>query len=96
MILRKENRTLMQQLGFVVWLSCSAEETYERTSKGNDRPLLQCEDPMAVIKTMLNERSPLYEEASHLKISTSGLDFDEISCGILESACYHFASNEEE
>lgn len=93
MILRSENRELLRQLGFVVWLSCSAEETYERTVRNNSRPLLQCDDPMAEIKKMLKQRSPLYDEAAHLKISTSDLEFHEISCGVLESARYHFGSN---
>lgn len=93
MVLRAENRALLRQLGFVVWLSCSAEETYHRTARTNSRPLLQCDDPMAVITKMLNERSPLYDEAAHLKISTSGLEFNEISCGILESARYHFGTH---
>ncbi|MBK1831843.1 shikimate kinase [Verrucomicrobiaceae bacterium R5-34] len=92
MVLRPENRELLQQLGFVVWLFCSAEETYERTSRNNNRPLLQCNDPMGLISHMLSDRTPLYEDASHLKISTSGLEFDEISCGILESARYHFGT----
>ena len=42
MILRSENRELLRQLGFVVWLSCSVEESYERTVRNNSRPLLQC------------------------------------------------------
>jgi len=96
MIVRPENRILLRRLGFVVWLSCSAQETLERTSRNNNRPLLQGEDPMAVIRRMLDERSPLYDEAAHLKISTSDLEFDEISCGILESACYHFGSHSED
>ena len=92
MVLKPENRGLLRQLGFVVWLSCTDEETFERTSRNNKRPLLQCDDPMSLITRMLDERAPYYDEASHLKISTSGLEFDEISCGILESARYHFGS----
>ena len=95
-ILKEKNRLLLRQLGFVVWLACSAEETYQRTSRNNNRPLLQCDDPMKLINNMLNQRSPLYEEASHLKINTSGLEFDEISCGILESARYHFGTHAED
>ena len=96
MILREENRALLRQLGFVVWLSCSAEETYQRTARTNTRPLLQCDDPMAVITKMLNECSPLYDKAAHLKISTSDLEFNEIFCGILESARYHFGTHSDD
>lgn len=92
MVGREQNRPLLRQLGFVVWLSCTPEDILERTSRNSNRPLLQCDDPMQAITQLLTERSPLYEETAHLKINTSGLDFNEISCGILESARYHFGS----
>lgn len=93
MVCRPENRALLRQLGFVVWLKCSAEDIYARTSKNNDRPLLQCEDPMQAINNLLKDRSPLYEETAHLQVNTTGLSMDEVSCGILESARYHFGTS---
>ena len=95
MVVKEENRRLLQKLGFVVWLSCSAEEIYQRTSRSTHRPLLQCNDPMTAIAELLGIRTPMYEDASHMKISTSGLDFDEIACGIHESASYHFSNPSE-
>ncbi len=92
MVIKPENRTLLRQLGFVVWLSCPPEEILDRTSRNTNRPLLQCDDPMSVITSLLKERTPFYEETAHLTITTSGLHFDEITCGILESARYYFAS----
>ena len=92
MITRPDNLPLLRQLGFVVWLSCTPEDIFTRTSRNSNRPLLQCDDPMAVITSLLKERSPLYEQTAHLKINTSDLEFSEISCGILESARYHFGS----
>lgn len=91
-VTRPGNLTLLHQLGFVVWLSCSPEEIYQRTSRNPNRPLLQCDDPMSVITRLLDERSPSYSEAADLTIDTSGLDFDEICFGILESARYHFST----
>ena len=90
MPVRPENRPLLRSLGFVVWLSCSPEDTLERTSRSNDRPLLQNDNPMETITRLLAERSPYYQQTAHLEINTSGLAFDEITCGILESARYHF------
>lgn len=92
MVSSPENRALLRQLGFVVWLKCSTEEIYKRTSKNNDRPLLQCKDPVKTIDKLLQERSPLYAQTAHLEINTTGLSLDEVSCGILESARYYFGS----
>ncbi len=86
------NIPLLKQLGFVVWLACSPEVIFERTSRNSNRPLLQCDNPMELIHTLLDQRNPLYQEASHLKINSSNLEIDELTCGILESARYHFSA----
>lgn len=91
-VTRPENMALLRQLGFVVWLSCPPEVTYERTSRNSNRPLLQCDNPMEVITKLLDEREPLYQSASHLKINSGNLEISEITCGILESARYHFSA----
>ncbi len=92
MPIREQNQALLRELGFVVLLSCDAEVIYQRTSRASNRPLLNCEDPLAKINSMLKERLPIYEKSAHIEINTSSLDFNEISCGILESARYHFGS----
>ena len=91
-ITRPENIPLLRKLGFVVWLSCTPKDIYDRTSRNNNRPLLQCENPNELIIKMLGERSPQYKDCAHLKINSSSLDINEITCGILESARYHFSS----
>ena len=86
----EENRTLLKQLGYVVWLCAPIEVILERTSKNRNRPLLQTEDPAAKIQLLMDQRYPLYEEVSHLNLDTSGLDFSELATGILECARYFF------
>jgi shikimate kinase len=93
-ITRPENIPLLRKLGFVVWLSCSPEVIYERTSRNNNRPLLQCDNPKELITHLLDQREAHYQASSHLKISSSNLAISEITCGILESARYHFSSPE--
>ena len=90
-VTRKANRRLVKQLGYVVWLQTPVEEILRRTSRNHDRPLLKTEDPEEKIRKLLAEREPLYKECADLSLDTSDLDAKEISCGILESARYHFA-----
>ena len=89
---RKRNRRLIRQLGYVVWLQVSREVILQRTRRNRDRPLLRTRDPEARIKRLLAEREPLYREVADLELDTTGLDAEEIACGILESARYHFTS----
>lgn len=90
---RRINRRLLKQLGYVVWLQVTPATILERTSRNRDRPLLQTEDPAQKIRDLLEVREPLYREAADLTLETSGLDANEIACGILESARYHFSSS---
>lgn len=92
LVTRRANRRTLKQLGYVVWLQVSPETILERTERNRDRPLLQTEDPQARIGALLAEREPMYREAADLELETTGLDAEEIACGILESARYHFTS----
>jgi shikimate kinase len=93
-VVRPENRSLLRNLGYVVWLQAPEEVIYERTSRNQDRPLLNHMDARERISTLLAEREPWYRETAHLKIDTSELDSKEIATGILESARYYFTQTE--
>ena len=90
---REENRELLRNLGYVVWLHAPAELVLERTSKNRTRPLLHAEDPAERIRVLMAQREPLYQESAHLKLDTSGLDCGELATGILECARYLFAQH---
>lgn len=87
---RAGNRELLRRLGYVVWLQAPPSVILERTSKNRTRPLLHGEDPAERIRTLLEERRPLYQETAHLTLDTAGLSCDEVATGILECARYFF------
>lgn len=89
---RRQNRRLLSKLGYVVWLQAPPEVILQRTGRNRDRPLLQTENPLEKITQLLAERGPLYHEIADLELETAGLETEEIACGILESARYHFAA----
>lgn len=85
-------RKILPTLGYVVWLHAKKREIHERVMRNTNRPLMQTPNPWKTIKTLLKHRKPLYKKVAHLKIKTHGLDIDETVQGIIDSACYHFAS----
>lgn len=89
---REENRALLKDLGYVVWLYASAAVILDRTGRNRTRPLLNTEDPAERIQTLMEERRPLYQETAHLKLDTTGLCSDEVATGILECARYFFTN----
>lgn len=82
MAVREENRRLLKQLGTVVFLRVKPETVYERIKGDTTRPLLQCEDPLSKIKTMIAERTPFYEDAADIVIDVDELKQCEISLEI--------------
>jgi len=89
--LQEQNREVLKKCGYVVWLKTSPEETFERVSMNNDRPLLQTEDPMQTIKDLMAQRWPIYEEVANFQIETTGLNASELASGIVDSASYYFS-----
>ncbi len=85
-----KNRRLLRRLGYVVWLMVTPKAVLRRTSRNKQRPLLNNPDPTGTISRLLEERTPLYRETSHLAVETDSLNFPEISAGIIESARYFF------
>lgn len=84
-------RSLLPQLGYVVWLNADVDTLHERTSKTDSRPLLKEGDPKKILTSLLEKRIPWYEECSHLKINTQDLEINDIAHGILESARFYFS-----
>jgi len=93
-ITRPENCALLRKLGYVVWLVAKPAAILERTSRNSNRPLLNNDDPEKTIRDLLEKRTPHYQKTAHLEIETDNLSFDEVSTGIIESARYHFGSQE--
>lgn len=79
LVLREENRKLLKRLGTVVYLKATAQTTYDRVNKDTSRPLLQGEDLMGKITSMLKERGPIYAEVADLCIDTDELTAQEIA-----------------
>lgn len=69
-ILNPANRRNLSSRGFVVYLYCSPEQQYERTLRDRNRPLLQTEDPLGTLQTLMAERDPLYRETADIVVTS--------------------------
>lgn len=81
---RRENRELLRELGFVVYLKASPETVYERVKDDTRRPLLQCEEPLARIRDMMKQRAAAYEAAAHFILEVDEYRQQELAEKILE------------
>ena len=69
-VLDPDNRHVLASRGVVVYLHCSPEQQYRRTSHDRNRPLLQTEDRLARLRGLMAIREPLYRETADLVVST--------------------------
>ncbi len=70
-VLLPQNRAVLHERGFVVYLHTSVTEQTERTAHGQHRPLLQgAADPYARLAELMMFREPLYREVAHAVVST--------------------------
>lgn len=76
--IREENHELLKQLGWVYYLKVTPEVVYERLQGDTTRPLLQGDNPMEKIESLLNVREPVYEQCADFVIEVSGKTFEEI------------------
>ncbi len=82
-VVREENLRALRANGIIFCLTAAAETILRRTAGDTDRPLLQCQDRLARITELLQERQPFYEKAG-IMINTEGKTPLEIAQEIIE------------
>lgn len=86
LILREENRLLLQQIGIPVWLDAEDDVLFGRVSRNKKRPLLATENPREAFDRLRRERQPIYQKAAALRVDSSSLTHEEAARKVLEGA----------
>ena len=73
------NRKLLKECGTVIYFRVKPETVYQRVKHDTTRPLLQCDDPLAKIKELLEARKEAYEECADIIIDVDELSQDKIA-----------------
>jgi len=84
-VLLEENRQLLKERGFVVYLTAPLDQLYQRTNKDRDRPLLLTKDPRAKIAQLLAQRTLFYEEIADLMVDTGSKNVKEVVSLIVQT-----------
>ncbi|MGH1462269.1 MAG: shikimate kinase AroK [Neptuniibacter sp.] len=71
-VIREANRSILKGGGIVVYLNTSVTQQLERTARDKNRPLLQTDDPGAILEALMAERHPLYLETADIIVKTDG------------------------
>ncbi len=84
-IQREQNREMLKNAGFVIWLMASEAAILNRVLRNRKRPLVQTADPAATVRRLLAEREPLYASIADLKVDTSQLGPQRVVTSILRA-----------
>lgn len=85
-VLREENRALLRKIGVPVWLDAREDVLFERASRGNKRPLLQCEDPREAFDRLRAERKGLYEMTACARVDSTLIGHADAARQVLDAA----------
>ena len=69
-IMRAENRRAISENSTVIYLHTTIEQQLQRTAKDKNRPLLQNDNPKAVLENLFAVRDPLYRDTADLIVTT--------------------------
>jgi shikimate kinase len=58
-----ETRAAVKAAGISVWLRADLDVLMRRVAKRDNRPLLKADDPVAIMKSLIEQRYPVYAEA---------------------------------
>ena len=83
-IVEPQNRSHLGARGFVIYLHTTVDQQLARTRKGRDRPLLDNDDPRAVLEALMATREPIYREIADLTIETDSRKVRAVANEILE------------
>jgi shikimate kinase len=86
-VLNPENRRILHETGWCVYLNVPPVLLYERTKHDRNRPLLQVANPLAKLEELYAARDPLYREAAHFVVEGSHL----VASGIVQQLLREFS-----
>jgi shikimate kinase len=88
-VLVEKNVRRLKRNGWIVWLNASVNTLRQRMlddiHKGNARPGLTGGDPVEEVGKVLQERNPLYSDASDFRLDTDDLHISRVADRILSA-----------
>lgn len=84
-VLDGRNRRLLKEMGLVIYLKTSPAVLATRVGRGEGRPLLMGQEPVAALTALLEKREIYYQEAD-LVVVTDGRTPSQVAAEIIASA----------
>jgi shikimate kinase len=86
--MNEKTRQIVEQKGISIWLKADLDVLMKRVSRRSHRPLLQNDDPEAVMKRLMDERYPIYAQSA-LSIDSKEGPHEAVVDDIIEALFKH-------
>jgi shikimate kinase len=84
-VLRPENRALLRERAFVIWLDAPTETLVARLQAHDEaRPLVGAADPAARLESLRAARAGLYAEVAHARLNAAECAIEQLAVQVLE------------
>jgi shikimate kinase len=84
-VLRPENRALLRERAFVIWLDAPTATLVARLQAHDEaRPLIGAADPTARLDALRVARAGMYAEVAHARVDAAGCTAEQIAAQALE------------
>jgi len=79
-----DTRDAIARCGISIWLKADFDLLMKRVRRRSNRPLLQTEDPEAVMRNLIEQRYPVYEQAD-ITVQSRDVPHDQIVASCLQT-----------
>ncbi len=83
-----ETRETIAREALSVWLRAEFDVLMERVARRGNRPLLQTDDPEAVMRRLIEERYPVYGQAD-VTVMSRNVPHDLVVSDVVDALCEH-------
>ena len=77
-VVRPANRQVLRDIATVVYLNANSDDLIQRLAGNNNRPLMQGVDLAHRLRSLFEQRDPLYRQAAHIQVQISKNDTVEV------------------
>ena len=83
-VLHQANREALKSRGTVIYLRASVDHLWRRTRRNRNRPLLQTSNLLETLRSLHEQRDPLYHEVADIIVDTSSQSVQRLTNELLQ------------
>jgi shikimate kinase len=84
-----ETRALVKQSALSVWIKADFDLLFQRVSRRSNRPLLKTPNPRETLRTLIDQRYPIYAEAD-VTVLSRDVPQDQVANDVIDALIRHF------